>query len=793
MLEPRLLSASTSFAATASAWAISVGLLDAESNPTAIYPTIIGMPDGSEDLGAFNIGIIQSNRTIKAALQDLETAVDGRMFASNNLSDLPNKETARTNLGLGTAATWPVGTSGATLGLLSTVNTYTGKQNFSGGISATTVIDLTGASGAQSAINILNGTSLRWKIYKEETADSATSTGSDLRIGRYNNSGVFIDNVLTISRTTGAITLSQPLPITSGGTGANSIATLKTALALNNVDNTADINKPISSATQTALNAKYDRSGGTITGFISVNSYARIGGTLAVDGNSTEGGQITIGYKDTASLTGQANSTWNIDVNATNALRIFRQNSAGVIYTPIQIEEAGNTTMNGNGSITSFVGTGSSIQGVTLRNADASSSAAGSLFVDFRNTENIPVTSISSAIATSGSGELSVFATAAGARGTDRRVEVFKFGAAAITANVPINGRAYPRLENGGDLKMNWSAQTGQPTGLWGGNDGTNMYVYNPSNFSVSNAVNLGNIVGGNAGGYIRRTTDTVGNGALSRQLVLAGNTVTNDVWSAPIEIREVNNNGSGSTATTYAPALLFNWNSVASSAIKLHSDGSFRFQAQSSSSVTYVPTYASMCNLWGSTAGIYFNSYSRGVSTAETNAGYGHLTTVGTGMNAYAGYSVNTWITLMANGTDSGLYSSSQGRWLVRFDTSGNAFFPANISAYSDERLKKNIRPIDRVAERREAMAKAAILYERDDQTRLGFGAQTLELGNPELVTTSDDPTGTKLVNYGDAVAVLAADNQLLADRLAEAEAKNALLQNQIADILSRLEKAGL
>lgn len=34
----------------------------------------------------------------------------------------------------------------------------------------------------------------------------------------------------------------------------------------------------------------------------------------------------------------------------------------------------------------------------------------------------------------------------------------------------------------------NWSGQGGQPTWVWGGNDGTNMYVYNPSNFNVAYA-----------------------------------------------------------------------------------------------------------------------------------------------------------------------------------------------------------------------------------------------------------------------------------------------------------------
>ena len=38
-----------------------------------------------------------------------------------------------------------------------------------------------------------------------------------------------------------------------------------------------------------------------------------------------------------------------------------------------------------------------------------------------------------------------------------------------------------------------WNGQGGQPNWIWGGNDGTNMYVYNPSNFKVSYANNAGN------------------------------------------------------------------------------------------------------------------------------------------------------------------------------------------------------------------------------------------------------------------------------------------------------------
>jgi hypothetical protein len=46
------------------------------------------------------------------------------------------------------------------------------------------------------------------------------------------------------------------VPVTLGGTGVSSIAGLKTALTLNNVNNTSDLNKPISTLTQIALDLK---------------------------------------------------------------------------------------------------------------------------------------------------------------------------------------------------------------------------------------------------------------------------------------------------------------------------------------------------------------------------------------------------------------------------------------------------------------------------------------------------------------------------------------------------------
>ena len=62
-----------------------------------------------------------------------------------------------------------------------------------------------------------------------------------------------------------AIKLTGVVPVANGGTGASTIAAAKTNLALNNVDNTTDLNKPISTLTQAALDVKENSANKSVT------------------------------------------------------------------------------------------------------------------------------------------------------------------------------------------------------------------------------------------------------------------------------------------------------------------------------------------------------------------------------------------------------------------------------------------------------------------------------------------------------------------------------------------------
>lgn len=61
--------------------------------------------------------------------------------------------------------------------------------------------------------------------------------------------------------------------------------------------------------------------------------------------------------------------------------------------------------------------------------------------------------------------------------------------ARADNANNAYRATYTEKVANGyRNMRFNWSGQSGQPPWLWGGSDGENMFVYNPSNFNVNHA-----------------------------------------------------------------------------------------------------------------------------------------------------------------------------------------------------------------------------------------------------------------------------------------------------------------
>ena len=117
---------------------------------------------------------------------------------SNNLSDLANQTTARTNLGLGTAATTNTGTSGATVCLLNSSCTVSGTQTYSAEIVAAP------SASTRAGVNLSPGTAPS----SPNNGDVWTTSGG--LFARIGGSTEQIDAPVVVTNWTPTITFSTP-------------------------------------------------------------------------------------------------------------------------------------------------------------------------------------------------------------------------------------------------------------------------------------------------------------------------------------------------------------------------------------------------------------------------------------------------------------------------------------------------------------------------------------------------------------------------------------------------------
>jgi hypothetical protein len=120
------------------------------------------------------------------------------------------------------------------------------------------------------------------------------------------------------------------------------------------------------------------------------------------------------------------------------------------------------------------------------------------------------------------------------------------------------------------------------------------------------------------------------------------------------------------------------------------------------------------------------------------------------------------------------GGWSAGANRW--QLDMSGNGTFAGNVTAYSDERKKKNWRdlPTDFI----EQLAKVKNgIYDRTDEdiTQIGVSAQKLRLIMEHAVI--EDKDGNLSVAYGNAALVSAIK---LAERVVDLESRLKSLESK-------------
>jgi hypothetical protein len=123
------------------------------------------------------------------------------------------------------------------------------------------------------------------------------------------------------------------------------------------------------------------------------------------------------------------------------------------------------------------------------------------------------------------------------------------------------------------------------------------------------------------------------------------------------------------------------------------------------------------------------------------------------------------------------GGWSASANRW--QLDMSGNGTYAGNVTAYSDERFKKDWATLEDNFVEKLAQVKSGTYSRTDENLRqVGVSAQSLQKVLPEAVMTQND--GVLSVAYGNAALASAVE---LAKEVVD-------LRNRVAQLESLINK---
>lgn len=125
--------------------------------------------------------------------------------------------------------------------------------------------------------------------------------------------------------------------VASAGTEADTkistavAALTKSSVGLANVDNTSDADKPVSTATQTALDAKASLSGATFTGSVEIDQDLTVDGNLTVNGTTFNASATSITIEDNMVQLAHQNAANTVDLGLVVAYNDGAAKHAGIV------------------------------------------------------------------------------------------------------------------------------------------------------------------------------------------------------------------------------------------------------------------------------------------------------------------------------------------------------------------------------------------------------------------------------------------------------------------------------
>ena len=310
-------------------------------------------------------------------------------------------------------------------------------------------------------------------------------------------------NITTPQFISNIATGTAPFVVTSTTQVANlSVATAGSATTAGTVTTNAQPN-----ITSTGTLASLSVSGNSNVG--NLNSAGRV---IAVDNvivgsSGGEGGQIVVGFVGINNITGQANSTWNMDVDASNNFRLFSQNATGVVNGVSMTAYSANTNVLFAGNVTAgyFIGNGSQLTGITASAGAAITNGNSNVTVIANSNITMSVTSTANVVVISNTG-----ANITGALSVSGNANIGNIGTGGLitaTGNIAGGNLNTGGTANAAILTISGNATVGNLIG---------PHANGNSNIAISANSNIAMTVSGTANVLVVTTTGANITGALT-------------------------------------------------------------------------------------------------------------------------------------------------------------------------------------------------------------------------------------------------------------------------------------
>jgi hypothetical protein len=183
-------------------------------------------------------------------------------------------------------------------------------------------LEIRGAVANKRSLFYTTGGSVRWEAFTDQNAESGSNAGSNFQLSRYNDAGTFIDNAISIFRSTGVILFTS---------------TAQSRFQLTGVNNGSMVSTLDFHASSVGVPGTYNRAGGIELQFGggSITQFGIFADAVDLEIKSTNtANTINLLNKVSLSTTGVAAGTSVLDINKDNG-------ASATLY--IKINRAGST------------------------------------------------------------------------------------------------------------------------------------------------------------------------------------------------------------------------------------------------------------------------------------------------------------------------------------------------------------------------------------------------------------------------------------------------------------------